>query len=158
MKNDKFLIGIIAGIGLLVLAALILVLTRGQQEAYVADDTPAGVVQDYFLAIQRKDYERAYGYLSDDLKAKPDLNQFIQDIGYASNNEASLQIGDIRPGETITQVDVLITTHSGGGVFESSSYTTRQTATLRTEAKGAWRLTSFPSPYWGYNWDQPKED
>ena len=96
---------IVVGIVLLIIVALVAVLTRSpQNEDYVADDTPQGVVHDYFLAIQRKDYDRAYSYLSDDLKSKPDLNQFIRDIGNTS--EASLKIGEIRTGDVHTQVDV----------------------------------------------------
>ena len=109
MKNDKFLIGIIAGIVLLVVVAIIMVLTRGQGEDYIADDAPAGVVHNYFLALQRKDYERAYSYLADDLQSKPDLDKFIRDMDsqrYGSS-EASLQIGETRLDDDRSQVDVL---------------------------------------------------
>lgn len=155
MKNDKFLIGIIAGIVLLVVVAIILVLSRGQNEAYVADDSPAGVVRNYFLAIQKKDYERAYGYLADDLKSKPDLDKFIRDMSNQGlNSEASLQIGETRPDDERSQVDVSITTYSGGGIFDSGSYTSQETVHLRRNAQGGWKLISFPYPYWGYDWDQ----
>jgi hypothetical protein len=155
MKNDKFLMGIIVGIVLLVAVAIILVLTRGQNEDYVADDSPAGVVRNYFLAIQRKDYERAYSYLADDLKSKPDLDKFIRDMssqGFGS--EASLQVGETRPDDERSQVDVSITTYSGGGIFDSGSYSTQETAHLRANVQGEWKLISFPYPYWGYDWDQ----
>ena len=155
MKEDKFLISIVVGIVLLIIVALVAVLTRSpQNEDYVADDTPQGVVHDYFLAIQRKDYDRAYSYLSDDLKSKPDLNQFIRDIGNTS--EASLKIGEIRTGDVHTQVDVSITTYQHGGLFESGSYTNRDTAFLRATNDG-WKLTQFPYPYWGYNWDEAQD-
>ncbi|MFN8457357.1 MAG: hypothetical protein U0401_22320 [Anaerolineae bacterium] len=157
MKTDKFLIAIIGGIILLVIIAMALVLARGQNEAYVADDTPAGVTQNYFLAVQHKDYERAYGYLADDLKSKPDLDQFIRDMSNV-RSEASLKIGETRPGTTTTQVDVSITTYSGGGIFESNSYTSEETVVLRAAPDGQWKLTSFPYPYWGYDWDQEKND
>jgi hypothetical protein len=157
MKNDKFLIGIIAGIVLLVVAALALVLLRSPKEDYVADDSPEGAVQNYFLAIQRRDYEKAHAYLSDELKQKPDLDQFIRDIGYQSGSEAALKIGEVRLGDAATQVDVTITTYSGGGIFDSSSYTNSGTVVLRATADGQWKLLSYPS-YWGYNWDEPPTD
>ena len=159
MKNDKFLIGIIVGIVLLVVVAIVLVLTRGQGEDYVPNDSPAGVVHNYFLALQRKDYEQAYSYLSDDLKSKPDLDKFIRDMDTQRyGSEASLQIGEIRLGDVHSQVDVSITTYSGGGIFDSGSYTSQETAHLRVNAKGEWKLISFPYPYWGYDWDQEKTD
>jgi hypothetical protein len=40
-----------------VIVAISVVLIRGQTEEYVADDSPAGVVHNYFLAIQRQDYD-----------------------------------------------------------------------------------------------------
>jgi hypothetical protein len=159
MKNDKFLIGIIVGIILLVVVAIALVLTRGQGEAYVADDSPAGVVHNYFLALQRKDYERAYGYLADDLKSRPDLDKFIRDMdAQGHGSEASLQLGETRLNDDRSQVDVSITAYSGGGIFDSGSYTSRDTAHLRLNTKGEWKLISYPYPYWGYDWDQEKTD
>lgn len=161
MKNDKFLIGIVIGIIVLVVVALVTVLMRKPGvEDYVADDTPAGVVQNYFLAIQRKDYEKAYGYLSDDLKSKPDLDKFIRDVDNLSyGSEASLQIRETRLGNVHTQVDVSITTYRPGGLFESNSYTSQDTVYLRATGDGSvWKLIEFPYPYWGYGWDEAKED
>ena len=87
MKDDKFLIGIIIGIVLLIVIALATVLARKPEaEDYVVDTTPDGVVHNYFLAIQRKDFERAYNYLADDLKSKPDLDEFIREMGNAGRD------------------------------------------------------------------------
>ncbi len=156
MKNDKFLIGIIIGIVVLVGLALTLVLVRGQKEEYVADDSPAGVVHNYFLAIQRKDYERAYSYLSDELQAKPDLDKFIQEVGNRYNSEEeALQIGETQLGNARSQVEVGLTTYRGGDIFDGGSYTRRENALLLANANNEWKLTYFPYPYWGYEWDQP---
>jgi hypothetical protein len=157
MKNDKFLIAIIGGIILLVVVALVLVLARAQNQEYMADDSPAGVVQNYFVAIQRKDYERAYSYLSDELRTKPNLDRFIRDMSNI-RDESSLKLGETRLGDVTTQVDVALSTYSGGGIFDSGTYTNQGTVTLRATADGQWKLTSFPYPYWGYDWDQPKSN
>jgi hypothetical protein len=163
MKDDKFLIGIIVGIVLLVVVAVATVLLRKPgEEEYVADDTPAGVVHNYFLAIQRKDYEKAYSYLSDDLKSKPDLDEFIREIdNFSRGSESSLQIGETRLGNVHTQVDVSIITYRAGGLFDfdSSSYTSRDTAYLRATGDGSvWKLIEFPYPYWGYYWDEDEDE
>ncbi len=159
MKNDKFLIGIVVGIVLLVIVALVTVLARGPGEDYIADDTPAGVVHNYFLAVQRKDYEKAYSYLSDDLESKPDLDEFIRLIGNVGNrSEASLQIRETRPGDIHAQVDVAITTYSPGNLFDKGSYTNDNTVYLRATGDGSvWKLIEFPYPYWGYGWDEEKD-
>jgi hypothetical protein len=52
---------------------------------------------------------------------------------------------------------VSITTYSGGGIFESNSYTSEETVVLQAAPDGQWKLTSFPYPYWGYDWDQENE-
>lgn len=160
MKDDKFLIGIVVGIVLLVIVALVTVLLRiPQNEEYMADDTPAGVVHNYFLAVQRKDFEKAHSYLSDDLKNKPDLDEFIRQMDHASNNaETALQIRETRHSDVHTQVDVSLTTYRPGGLFESGSYTSQDTAYLRAAGDGRWKLTQFPYPYWGYEWDMEQED
>ncbi len=68
--TDRFLIGIVAGIVLLVGLAFVLVLIR-PGPAYIADDTPEGVVQDYLLALQQQDYARAFSYISPSLENRP---------------------------------------------------------------------------------------
>ena len=154
MKNDKFLIGIIAGIVVLAVAAVVLVLARGRED-YVADDTPAGVAHNYFLAIERQEYEKAYGYLSDELKNRPTLDEFISTVGHNFNQgEAALKIGETTLTGDRASVQVIITNYSGGGPFESNRYSNTDTAQLKRNAKGAWQLTAYPYPYWGYNWNE----
>ncbi len=159
MKSDKFLMGIVAGIVLLIVVAIIVVLTRGQWEDYVADDSPAGVVHNYFLAIQRQDYDKAYDYLSDEIKSKPDRDDFIFVVDdFGNRSEASLQIGESTINGDRAHVQVSITTYSGGGPFDSGSYASRDTAHLRATANGDWKLIQFPYPYWGYDWNEADRD
>lgn len=161
MKRDKFLIGIVTGIVLLVIVAVaVVLLNRPGDESYVADDTPAGVVHNYFLAVQRQEYEKAYGYLSDDLDNKPDLDKFIRDLDtYNRSSQASLQIGETTLGDARSQVAVSITTYRAGGLFDSNTYTDRGAAYLQATPDGSgWRLTQFPYPYWGYDWYEAVRD
>jgi hypothetical protein len=159
MKNDKFLIGIVIGIIILIVVAVGVVLLRGQTESYVADDTPAGVVHNYFLAIQRQDYDKAYGYLADDIKSKPDIDDFILVVdNFGDRAESSLQVGETITQDNRSQVRVSITTYRGGGsLFDSGSYTSRDTAHLRANSAGEWKLIRFPYPYWGYDWNDPQD-
>lgn len=156
MKQDKFLIGILAGIVLLVIVAVVVVLSRTPgSEAYRTDNSPEAVVHNYFLAVQRKDYEKAHSYLSDDLKNKPNLDQFIIDMSRSSDfQEFSLKIGEVFSGDQHTQVTVSLTSFSGGNIFESGRYTTQDVALLRADAAGNWKLIQFPYPYWGWAWNE----
>jgi len=157
MKNDKFLISIIVSIILLVIVAIAVVLARGQSEDYIADDSPGGVVHNYFLAIQRHDYDKAYAYLSDEIKSKPDLDEFIRTIDNARGSEAALQIGQSDINDNRARIELSITTYYGGGPFDSNSYTSQETAHLRRTASGEWKLIEFPYPYWGYDWNEAEE-
>ena len=159
MKNDRFLMGIVIGILILVVVAVGVVLLREQTEEYVADDTPAGVVHNFFLAIQRQDYDKAYGYLSDDIKSKPDLDEFILAVdNFGDRPESSLEIGDTTIDDNRAQVRVSITTYYGGGdLFDRGSYSSRDTAHLRATPNGEWKLIQFPYPYWGYDWNNPED-
>ncbi|MBN1218643.1 MAG: hypothetical protein JXM69_06935 [Anaerolineae bacterium] len=155
MKNDKFLIGIVIGIVLLVIVAMVLVLARGQREEYIAEDTPDGVVHNYFLAIQRKEFEKAYGYLADDLKSKPDLDEFIRTVDNSYyGSEVSLEVGQSSIDGDRARVEVATTSYSGGGPFDSGRYTSEEVAHLRRGANGEWKLTNYPYPYWGYDWNE----
>ena len=79
-STDRFLIGIVIGVVVLVIAAFG-VAFLGPKPAYQSDDTPEGVAHNYLLAIQREDYARAYGYLSPDLRGYPASDeQFIEDM------------------------------------------------------------------------------
>ncbi|MBW2589509.1 MAG: hypothetical protein JRD71_02105, partial [Deltaproteobacteria bacterium] len=67
MKKDRFLIGILVGIGVLITAALVVFFTRqGDGQTYMQESTPDGVVHNYVLALQQGDFQKAYGYLSDE--------------------------------------------------------------------------------------------
>src|SRR5215216_6237317 len=75
MKQDRFLMGILIGIGVLIIVALAVFFIRKDEQSYVPDDTPEGVVHNYVVSVLNKDYEKAYGYLAD-LDHKPTFDEF----------------------------------------------------------------------------------
>lgn len=81
MKDtDRFLIAIVTGILVLIITAFIITAVR-QQPSYRTESTPEDVVHNYLLALEQRDYERAYSYLSPGLEGYPeDLEMFIQDV------------------------------------------------------------------------------
>jgi hypothetical protein len=154
MKQDRFLLGILIFIGLLVVAALALFFIRQDAQVYVADDTPEGVIRNYALALQKQDFQRAYNYLADK-DNKPTYDTFrhtflTNQLDVSSN---ALQVGSVQyinNGEATVSVTVL---YAGGGPFTQSSSST-DTASL-VQQGGAWKISYMPYPYWAYDWYQP---
>jgi len=157
MKQDRFLTGILIGIGVLVIIALVVFFTRSDTQTYVSDDLPEGVVHNYVLAVLNKDYEKAYGYLAD-LENKPTFDEFRRAFLNGEVNPENTGI-DIGKGEIVGDV----ATVEVGLVFTSrdpfsTGHTSNDSASLLMQS-GLWKLTTMPRYYfWGYNWymEEPK--
>ena len=152
MKQDKFLTGILIGIGALVLLALGLFFMRqDSKREYVADSTPEGVVHNYILAVLNKDYQKAYGYLAE-LEHKPTYEEFRRAFlnGEVNPDNQAVDIGASEiVGEVATVELELI--YASSDPF-STGYRNMFTADL-VRQNGAWKLTLMPQyNFWGYNW------
>ncbi len=148
MQRDRFLIGILIGIGVLVLVALILFLSRQGQSQYGDESSPSGVLHNYILALQKRDYERAYRYLAD-FEGKPDLAQFQQ--SFLSNQGQSIDNTPVEIGETVADelnqsAFVQMTLIHGSRDLFDSGYRETNTASL-VRQNGAWKIQSIPYPY-----------
>ncbi len=153
MKQDKFLIGILIGIGALILLALVLFFTRqdGQRD-YMSDTTPDGVVHNYVLAILNKEYQKAYGYLADQ-ENKPTYEEFRQSFfnGMVNPADVGLEVGAVEINEDEAVVTLSLY-YSSTDPF-SSRYTNEDRALL-VQQGGIWKLNFMPSNFWGYSWYQ----
>ena len=151
MKQDRFLMGILIFIGVLVVAALALFFIRKDSQAYGAEDTPDGVIRNYALALQKQDFTRAYSYLADET-GKPDYESFrkvflTNQLDFSST---AVQVGKVQfmgGGESTVSVTVL---YAGSGPF-NQGWSSVDTASL-VQQNGAWKLISMPYPYWSYDW------
>jgi hypothetical protein len=152
MKQDKFLTGILIGVGALVVLALVLFFTRQDKRAYLPDDTPEGVAHNYVLAVLNKDYEKAYGYLAD-LEHKPDYDEFRQSFlnGMVNPDSTGLDIGEatINRDEAVVSLTIY---YSYGDPFSSRTGTSDRA--LLVEQDGAWKVSSMPYNFWDWNWYQ----
>jgi len=151
MKQDRFLTGILIGIAVLIVAALVVFFTRGSKQTYGPEDIPEGVVHNYVLAVLNKDYQKAYGYLAD-LENKPSYDAFHRSFATGSLNpsNAGVKIGHANvTGEDAT-VD-LSTLNSPSDPF-SSGYNNSGSAQL-VRQNGAWKIWSMPTyNLWDYSW------
>lgn len=160
-KTDKILIGIVAGIILLVVVAFTVALSQ-PKPAYQAEDTPEGVAFNYLFALQQKDYERAYGYISPSLNGYPrDVEVFADDIRDRSYNFSRLNDSSITL--EVDSVDVIIgkrvdieireTRFYEGDLFNSGQYTNTFNTTLRQDENGLWKIVDSDR-YWLACWDE----
>ena len=70
-SSRRWLIIFAIVISILVIATVSLVLlTKGNEVALLSEDTPQGIVQRYLIAVQEKNYQKAYNYLSFDPSQK----------------------------------------------------------------------------------------
>lgn len=150
MKEDRFLIAILVFIGLLVAVAVGSFFVRQDVATYVADDVPEGVVHNYILAIQKKDFQKAYSYIQQ-TKDTPGYetfrSSFLNDPGY--RQEVTLSIGKVNVNGDEAIVDIFIL-HGGSRPF-GSSWRETQTSLLIFE-DGHWKIAHFPYPYWNWDW------
>jgi hypothetical protein len=152
LKLDRFLAGILIGIGVLVIAALSLFFMRRGEARYAAEDRPEGIIQNYVLSLQKKDFEKAYGYLSEG-KGKPDFATFREFFitSFESYNRAGLTFGTSSITGDSAFVTVIIQQNYGGPFNELSR--NHETVDL-VRQEGIWKIRKFPYPFWGYDWYQ----
>ena len=107
MKEDRFLIAILSGIGVLIIISLVLFFIRRTEFTYVSEDTPEAVVQNYIVALHMGDYERAYRYLADgdDKLEISDFRQpFLNNALDLSNTSATIDDSTIVDGEAFVKI------------------------------------------------------
>ncbi|MEW6085312.1 MAG: hypothetical protein AB1607_12015 [Chloroflexota bacterium] len=151
MKQDRFLTGILIGIGVLIIIALAVFFSRKDSQTYISDDTPEGVVHNYIVAVLNADYEKAYGYLAD-LDNKPEYEDFRQAFlsGYVNTSGAAVDIGESHVNGDEAYVEVALI-YNPSDPF-STGYRDVQRAGLVLQ-DGAWKISSMPTYYfWNYDW------
>ncbi len=157
--DDRFLLGILAGIVILVIAAFAVVLSRAEPE-YRTDDSPAAAAHNYLLALQRADYARAYDYLSPALAGRPaSVEDFVEDMTTRVGDDiadAEVAIGETTITGEVAVVKVRQSTFYSGGLFDSGLTSTPFSMTLR-QGDGGWHITRSEM-HWYQCWEDPDLD
>ncbi len=149
MKRDRFLIGILVFIGLLVVTSLVLFLIRRQGPAYVAEGTPEGVIHNYVVALQNRDYARAYSYVAEG-SGMPAADEFRNVMAQQLNNSSTaimITHTDLEMNRAVIDLNLI---HQGSDPL-SREWESSETALLVSQ-HGTWHITSMPYPYWSWNW------
>lgn len=151
MKQDRFLLAILVFIALLVASAVGVYFLRPGEQGYLPGTTPENVAQNYVLAIQNKEYKKAYSYLQEQ-ENTPSFSEFRATFlkQHSSLSETALQIAGVIEQDGRATLDIIIF-HGGREPFDST-WKEYSTALLEKE-DGTWKITYFPTPYWGWDWD-----
>jgi hypothetical protein len=156
MRQDRFLIGILAGIGLLVIVSLVVYFSRRTALEYGPEDTADGVTRNYITALQKQEYERAYRYMAS-LEKKPDLIRFTQP--FTSYQSQDISVTGVEVTSTTVSQDgqsalvVLTLLRAGSGPFDQGY---RETGSADLVLEGSeWKVRNMPYPFWSYDWSQP---
>ena len=112
MQRDRFLLAILAGIGILVIITLVLFFIRQGNTGYQDESTPAGVVNNYVLALQRRDYQRAFTYLAGQYVSYTDAEKTLTKallnfpdatiVAFKKGKIISIEISHLEGGRCIT--------------------------------------------------------
>ena len=153
MRQDRFLLGILLFIIVLVIAAVALFFIRQDTQAYRLDDSPENVIYNYALALQNQDFELAYSYLAEQ-ENRPDYTYFRQaflsrQLDLSSNAIRVGEVTSLDESEALVSVTVL---YASSGPF-AEGWSSTETATL-LQQDGQWKISYMPYPYWGWDWYQ----
>ena len=136
-------------IGVLVIVAVALVLTMPTPETHLLpEDTPEGIVQRYFLALQAEDYVTAYSYLSSSTQKTNPYEVWRGGI-YRSEDRSGLRVTlgkSVVTGNEAT-VEVTVDIFRPGGPFQNPVRTQHLTFFLEKEGT-SWKISSPWYVWW----------
>lgn len=151
MFKDRFLLGIVAGILILVAVTFALV-WFSPPAGYLPEDSARAAAYNYALALEQGDYAVAYDYLSPHLLCRPkqqaifeaELAEFPAGVSWKILSERALNLDASR-----YEVIVEITRFRRTFLFFSDTYTSRVMLEWEKSSPG-WSLLSA-SGYYQYN-------
>ncbi len=159
-NTDKFLIGIVIGILLLVVVALAITFIR-PEPTYQAEHGPKNIAHNYLLALQKQDYARAYGYLSPTLDGYPgSAEKFTQDVQDSSwlfdlDEDTSLAVESARVTGERAVVKVRESHFYADGLFGGDTYTSVFEIKLQKE-ENEYKIVDADS-YFAWCWKRSTE-
>lgn len=169
--RDWFLIAIVAGIGLLVIIALIFGLRSPAEAEYREGGQPEDAAYNYLLAIQREEYGRAYGYVYSDLEGYPaDLNRFSTDVisfrewncaMSGDSRSISYSVDDANPVSIIGDQAIVTvseeTYYRNRSIFSPSSTYSRDFRMELVNTDAGWKVVESDR-CWRREWTTPETD
>ena len=141
-------LGLILGILVILALVLAVVLSGLRQPDLLAENTPEGIVQRFFIAIDDGDYLKAYSYI---LPPRADENFYEMWKGpFSTSGERPafrVSLGQTTRDALSASVEVIVETFRPGSPFGSNINTNRLVFMLKQE-NGNWRITSPVDVWW----------
>jgi hypothetical protein len=148
-SSHRWLLIFGVAIGVLVIVAIVLVVIMPAPEArLLSEDTPEGIVQRYFLALEAKDYVTAYSYLSPPPSEKYPYEEWsgpLTSPGEKPSFRVTLSKSAVKDNEAT--VDVTVDIFRPSGPFDNPVRTNYVTFFLKKEGT-AWKITSPWDVWW----------
>lgn len=148
-SSSRWLLAFGVTIGVLVIVAVVLVLTMPTPETrLLPEDTPEGIVQRYFLALEAEDYVTAYSYLSPPPSEKYPYEEWRSPFTSSEEKlEWKVALGKSAVTDSEATVDVVVDVLRPGGPFQNPVRTQHITFFLKKEGI-SWRITSPADIWW----------
>ncbi|MEK7777754.1 MAG: hypothetical protein AAB303_03930 [Chloroflexota bacterium] len=150
--SSRGLIVMVAVVGVLAIAALVVGLVAAGKEKVLSEDSPEGVVQGFLRAVQAGDYKKAYDYFGSKLKTNCAYERFLEQRPGGQIEEMQATLAGTKTFDGQAEVKIVVTQFRTSGPFfapfDSPANSYPQTYILGQE-DGKWRFASMPWPlYW----------
>jgi hypothetical protein len=153
-SSRRWLIIFAVAIGILAISAVSLVLLTGGNEVVLLPvDSPQGTVQRYLIALQEKNYQKAFDYLSFEpsqrIQTYDDWLRMTGEPYVSSTTEWKALLGKTIQDNDSASVEVAIDTFHPGGPFQDPVRSQQITFQL-SKIDGEWLIISPTYVYWIY--------
>ncbi len=153
-KNILLWFGVIIAVIVVLTVALVLI-NQSREVTFLPENTPEGVVQRFLLAIQDKDFPKAYSYLNiiehgTKLSYENWLN-YAKPV-YATEQStwrASLISTNITGNTAVVEINIDIF-RPNSQPLDNAVYSQRVLYYLSETTNDRWYITSYPELYWLY--------
>jgi hypothetical protein len=150
--QDRFLLAIVAGTILLVIASIVVVFLFGRSRPTPPPDpsSPAGVVQAHIEAVRAGDMQRARSYLTREARAQVEARDRQDTYRPTRDDNVRIVVETISTTESTAEVKVTISRfYARSDPFSSNTSHYDVTVKLIRE-DGAWRISQPVEPYTFY--------
>lgn len=143
MTGTRSLLYIGAGVlALVALGAAVVLLAEGRQPASFEPGTPEAAMQGYLTVWQDEDYEAAYGFFSDEIRAETSLEQYevqVRGLGEPFGGSDTAVFIDKAEGDGLRVTLYLTIEQSYGGGIGGESYRSQREVRMVHQADG-WKI------------------
>jgi hypothetical protein len=138
---DRTLAFVIGGALLLIVAGLIAIpLAARRQPQLAPETTPQGVVERFYQALYRGDYNAAHAYFSADTQRRIAVGELQQTLQYELR-DSQVRLGKVEVNDTSATVQVSITHFGQDGLFGSNEWESENEILLQREGD-SWKVVS----------------